>query len=165
MRGEKPVVLREPYRLAKPFKMFPPRIDRDWPTILAKIPFGGGLRVPVSPGTATLALGHLAGRGKIRRHEFVVNRTRAGGCVVYHLQVFLGESFRIEPRPRQPQRPKDYWDKVLRRVMSGKTVTVNAPYMVVYMALYRRSHTKFARSIRFEKVVKNGKECVVLRRK
>lgn len=154
--------MREPYRLPNPFKWFPPRIDRDWLAILGRIPVGWGLEVPVSRGTVTMALGHLAARGRIKRHEYAANSTAAGGCIIYHLQVFTGEPFTIEPRPRP--RSTGYWDGVLRKVMSGEAVAVDAPYISIHMALRKRLHGRVLRTVRCRKEIMEGKERFVLRR-
>jgi hypothetical protein len=167
MKGEVPVVIRGPYRLARPFSLFPPRIDRDWPEILSRIPRGHGLKVPVSHGTVAMALTHLTKRGLLKRYEYVVNRTGKGQCIIYHVRLFLGEPFRIQPRSRRKRISSTRWDQILRQVMSGKTVTVDAPYTVVYQAIYRRisaTQTPMS-SIIFEKISKNGKERMRLRKK
>lgn len=145
--------------------MFPPRAEKDWPAILAEIPLGYGLRVPVSLATATFALWRLSQKGLISRHEYVVNKDGKDECVVYHFQVFLGEPFEFEPISRRQQHSKEYWDRALQKVLSGGTIIVEAPYMVAYQALYRRLQENIAHRIHIEKVIIDGKERVVLRRK
>jgi hypothetical protein len=167
MRGQAPIVARGPRLLANPFTLFPPRIDWDWPEILARIPLGYGLAVPLSRGTATMAITRLTKKRILKRYEYIVNRTGRGQCIIYHVKVFLGEPFRIRPASRRRRFPSKRWDEILKRVMSGETVTVNAPYMVAYQAIYRRlfaTHTP-AGSITFKKIRKNGKERTRLRRK
>jgi hypothetical protein len=167
MRGQAPIVARAPRLLASPFTLFPPRIDWDWPEILARIPIGYGLAVPLSRATATMAISRLTSKRRLKRYEYIVNRSGRGQCIIYHVKVFLGEPFRIRPASRRRRFPSKRWDEILKRVMSGETVTVNAPYMVVYQAIYRRlfaTHTP-ASSITFEKIRENGKERTRLRRK
>jgi len=165
MRGERPIVIRKAYRLARPFWSFPPRIDRDWPAILARIPLGYALEVPVSRGTVTAALTRLANKGMVKRYEYIANRTRNGQCIIYHVRVFLGEPFPIQATSRRFRYSSKYWDKVLGEVMSGRSVTVDAPYTVVYQAIYRRIRPRgrAPSCIRFEKIGKKGKEQVRLR--
>lgn len=167
MRGEGPIVTRKPYRLARPFWSFPPRIDRDWPAILARIPLGYALEVPVSRPTVTAALTRLANKGLVKRYEYIANRTRNGQCIIYRVRVFLGEPFPIQATSRRLRYSSKYWDKVLGEVISGRLVTVDAPYTVVYQAIYRRVRRRKVdpSSIGFEKISKNGKERVRLRSK
>jgi hypothetical protein len=167
MRGQAPIVACTPRVLASPFTLFPPRIDWDWPEILARIPLGYGLAVPVSKETATMAITRLTKKRKLRRYEYIVNRSGRGRCIIYHVRVFLGEPFRIRPASRRRRSPSRRWDEILKRVVSGETVTVDAPYMVVYQAIYRRllaTHTP-ASSIIFKKLRNDGKEQIRLRRK
>jgi hypothetical protein len=167
MRGQAPIVARGPRLLARPFSRFPPRADWDWPEILARIPLGYGLRVPVSRVAATMAIRRLTKKHILKRYEYIVNRSGRGQCIIYHVKVFLGDPFRIRLAPRRMRFPSKRWDEILKQVMSGETVTVNAPYMVVYQAIYRRlfaTHTP-ASSIAFMKIRKNGKERIRLRRK
>jgi len=165
VRGEAPVIVRGPYQMKRPYRSFPPRIDRDWLQILFRIPVGWGLRVPLSQNTVTIALGHLTEKGLIQRFEYVTNRTNAGWCNIYHIRP-LGKPFPMK-LPSRLQRSEEYWDRLFRRVRSGETVTVNASYMVVYQAFYRRVlHGSVSpRSIRFEKTQRHGKEVLRLRKR
>jgi hypothetical protein len=163
----KPIVVGRAYRLKNPYRVFPLSIRREWPQVLARIPGGWGLRVPVRRlAVANYVIPTLVREGMIKKHEFVVRGADERECIVHHVSWLARKPFRMKrPSPRSPYLPIGTWEKTFERVASGRSVNVRASMSAAYVAYHKLvSQGKLPkRSLRFEKVVIKGIEYVKVR--
>ena len=166
----KPFVIGQPFKLDNPYRVFPPHANRDWPQILAAIPTGWALRVPVSCSTVISVLVRLVKRKIVGNYEFAPRPTPHGGCIIYHVDPFRGDLFPITApirktiRPLRPNRftGKIQWDAVLKTAASGRPVTVPTTVIAVRQAVHRfvTAGKLQKRSLRYRKIMRDGEEYV-----
>jgi len=152
-RGTEPIVIGQPFKLEHPLQRFPLHVTNDWPRILAKIPIGSSLQVPVSEGAVRAVLARLTKKGIVKRFEYLARRRSRYECTIHHIDWFVGKPFAMKLPTRQKSSREAYWDSVFEKVLAGKSVKANASKQIAYLIAYQRMKKgklpkKFTRTLR-----------------